>query len=92
MFPRETYILNHFAIVIISFLFLYAIVNYHWKGFKESYNFTSQKYFNQNLYAKVIIKQNIEHICSPRKFKFLLLGVHDCSLGKKKIKLFPGAT
>jgi len=33
------YVTNIFAIIIISFLFLYSLVTYHWKGLKERYNF-----------------------------------------------------
>jgi hypothetical protein len=38
-FLRETYVSNLSTIIVISFLFLYVIVTYHWKGFEESYNF-----------------------------------------------------
>jgi len=70
----------------------YVITTYHWNGFEESYNFCRWKYFNQNFYAKVTIKQNFEHICSPRKLKLLLPRVHDCSPRKKRFKLLLGAT
>jgi F420-0:gamma-glutamyl ligase-like protein len=29
---RETYVPNILAIIIISYLFLYRLVTYHWKG------------------------------------------------------------
>jgi len=38
IFPKETYVSNLFAIIIISILFSYNIATYRWKGFKESYN------------------------------------------------------
>jgi hypothetical protein len=45
-FPKETlqlfgktYVPNIFVITIISFLFLYVIMTYHWKGFEKNYNF-----------------------------------------------------
>jgi hypothetical protein len=46
MFSRErpkliekTYVLKLFAIKNVSCLFLYSFETYHWKDFKESYNF-----------------------------------------------------
>jgi hypothetical protein len=37
-----TYVLNIFAIIVISYLFLYSFVTHHWKGLKENYNFVVQ--------------------------------------------------
>jgi hypothetical protein len=33
------YVLKILAIIVISYLFLYRLVTYHWKGLEESYNF-----------------------------------------------------
>jgi hypothetical protein len=38
-FPRVTYVLNFFATMTISYSFLYRLATYHWKAFKEGYNF-----------------------------------------------------
>jgi hypothetical protein len=38
-FLRETYVLNLFVIIVIFFFKIYSLAAYHWKGFKESYNF-----------------------------------------------------
>jgi hypothetical protein len=55
MFPWETYVLNIFTIVIISCSFLCKLVTYHWRGFKNIYNFVdgsiSIKTHMQNLWS-----------------------------------------
>jgi len=38
-FFRGTYVLNLLTITIISYLFLYKLVTYYWKGLEENYNF-----------------------------------------------------
>jgi hypothetical protein len=38
-FIEEYYVLNHFAIITISCLFLYRLIPYHWKGLEKGYNF-----------------------------------------------------
>ncbi len=40
LLPKELgpYLLNLLAIIIISFLYLYMLVTYHWKGVEENYN------------------------------------------------------
>jgi len=57
--PKETYVPNLFAITVISFLFLYVIATYHWKGFEESYNFVggniSIKIHMQTLWSNKIL-------------------------------------
>jgi hypothetical protein len=63
-FLWETYVPNLFVIITISCLFLYRLTTYHWKGFKEGYNFVVGNTSNQNSYAKITIKQNFEHIYS----------------------------
>lgn len=63
--------MNLLVIIVISYLFLYKLATYHWKGLKENYNFVVTKHFNQNLNAKVMITQSFKHICSPRQ--------HGCS-------------
>jgi hypothetical protein len=35
-YPEETYVLNFFAMIIISSSFVYRLVTYHWKGLKEN--------------------------------------------------------
>jgi hypothetical protein len=52
-FLEKTYVLNFFAITTISYLFLYKLVTYPWKGLKKRYNFmvgnTSTKIHMQKL-------------------------------------------
>jgi hypothetical protein len=38
-FRGETYVPNFLAIRDISYVFSYRLAIYHWKGFKDSYNF-----------------------------------------------------
>ncbi len=45
--------------------------------FWEELQLCRRKYFNQNSYVKVTIKQKFEHICSLEKLKFFLLKGHD---------------
>jgi hypothetical protein len=56
-FPKKTYFLNLFAIIVISILFLYAIATYHWKSFEESYNFVS---------GNASIKIHMQKLCSNK--------------------------
>jgi hypothetical protein len=35
----KTYVLKHLTIGVISYLFLYMRMIYHWKGLEENYNF-----------------------------------------------------
>jgi hypothetical protein len=41
-FLKETYVLNFFKTITISFLFLYWLESYHWKGFEEGHNFAPE--------------------------------------------------
>jgi hypothetical protein len=43
-FPKETYVSKHFAIILISYLFLYRFLTYHWKGLEDSYNLIIGRY------------------------------------------------
>jgi hypothetical protein len=38
-FFEKTYVLNIFIITTISYLFLYRLITYFWKGLKKIYNF-----------------------------------------------------
>jgi hypothetical protein len=67
---------SHFIFVFICYY------NLSLEKFQGELQFCEWKCFNQNSYAKVIIKQNFEHICSPRKLQLLLKGC-DCSQEKK---------
>jgi hypothetical protein len=62
IFLRKTYVLNLFAITTISCLFLYRLVNYHWKGLEEGYNFVIGN-ISKTSHAKIIIQQSFIHIC-----------------------------
>jgi hypothetical protein len=42
-----------FATMIISYSFLYRLATYHWKAFKEGYNFVFENTSNQNSYEKI---------------------------------------
>jgi hypothetical protein len=75
----------------LHFIFI-CYCNLSLERFWRELQFCSWKYFNHNLYAKVTIKQNVEHICSPRKLKSLLPWVHDCSMRKKRLKLLLGTS
>jgi hypothetical protein len=80
-FLRETYVPNFFVITTISCLFLYRFMTYHWKGFKEGYNFVVGNTSNYNSYAKIMIKQNFEHIYSSMNMVAPLGNLSPCSLG-----------
>jgi hypothetical protein len=73
MFPMETYVSNLFAIIIISYSFLYILANYYWKGLKENYNYvvrnTPIKTHMQKLWSHKFSNTFVprEHGCSPRK-------------------------
>jgi hypothetical protein len=80
-FLKEIYVPNLFAITTISCLFLYRLMTYDWKGFKEAYNFVVGNISNQNSYAKITIKQNFKHICSLMNMVAPLGNLSPCSLG-----------
>jgi hypothetical protein len=63
-FLRETYVLNLFVIIIISLLFLYSLVNYHWKGIKERYNFVVGNISIKIHMQKLRLKNKFKHIYS----------------------------
>jgi len=83
-FPKETYVLNLFVITIMSFFKKYVIATYHWKGFKESYNFVGE-----NISIKIYMQKSQ----SNKIFnKFIPQGKKkglSCSLGQLKL-LFLG--
>jgi hypothetical protein len=58
-------VLNLFVITIISCLFLYCFITYHWKGFEKIYNFIvgniSIKIHMQNLRSKKISNTFVPH-------------------------------
>jgi hypothetical protein len=60
-----TYVLNIFAIIVISYLFLYSFVTHHWKGLKENYNFvvqnTSIRIHMQKLWSNKISNTFVSH-------------------------------
>jgi hypothetical protein len=43
------------SIIVISYLFLYKLATYHWKGFEESYKFVN---------GSISIKTHIQKLCS----------------------------
>jgi hypothetical protein len=61
----ETYALNIFAIIVISYLFLYGFATHHWKGIKESDNFaikyTSIKIHMQKLWSNKFSNTFVSH-------------------------------
>jgi hypothetical protein len=71
--PNETYVSNLFAMIIISYLFLYRLANYYWKGLKENYNYVVRsipiKTYMQKLcshkFSNTFVPQ--KHGCSPRE-------------------------
>jgi len=64
-FPMETYVSNIFAIIVISYLFLYSFASHHWKSLKESYNFvvrnTSMRIHMQKLRSNKISNIFVSH-------------------------------
>jgi hypothetical protein len=38
-YVKETYVSNHFIIIIIWCSFLYKLATYHWKGLNKIYSF-----------------------------------------------------
>ncbi len=89
-FFRETYVPNLLAIIIISFIFLYRVVTYHWKSLEKSYIFCNWKHFNQNLHTKVIFTQSFGHGCSLKEHGLSCsLGKHGCSLGEHGLGCSP---
>ncbi len=71
-FFGETYVLNLLAITIISYLFLYKLVTYYWKGFEENYNFVVGSTSIKTHMKKIMFTQSFKHICSLKE--------HGCSL------------
>jgi hypothetical protein len=69
---RNNHVLNHFAIITISCLFLYRLIAYHWKGLEKGYNFVVE-----STSIKIHMKKNYDHT----KFRtHLFLEKHGCSL------------
>jgi hypothetical protein len=62
MLLGETYVSNLFT--IISFVFLYVIVTYHWKGFENNYNFINGNISIRIHIQKLRSNKNFEHTCS----------------------------
>lgn len=99
--PKETRILNFFSIITISYLFLYILVTYRWKGLKERYNFIIE-----STSIRIHMKKSHQghgcflidlsaflsrgHWCSLEQHKFFFLEGHDCSLGQFRSFLLMG--
>jgi hypothetical protein len=86
-FLGKTYVTNLFAIIVILFLFIYSYDLSLERSWQEIYFVIWN--ISKNSYAKVTIKQNLEHICSLGQLKLLLPKGHDCSQWKRKFKLLP---
>jgi hypothetical protein len=78
------------AIKIISYLFLYRFVTYHWKVHEESYNFIVERTLIKTQNTKVTIVQSFEHILSHPKFlaSYFVVSTISCSLQEEKPKSF----
>ncbi len=68
-FPKKTYVLNLFAIIVISYFYIW-FYNLSLEMFQKELQLCSQKHFIHNSYAKATIKQHFGHICSLRKHMF----------------------
>ncbi len=71
-FFGETYVLNLFEINHPIFVFIYYC-DLSLQRFWGQLQLCSWKYFNQNSYVKIMVKQKDKHIFSLRKLKLLLL-------------------
>jgi hypothetical protein len=89
-FLKGTYVLNFFAMIIISGLFLYKLVTYHWKGLKENYNYIvegiSIKIHMQKLQSNKVLNTFVP------QGTWLLPRTHGWAQGENKHKLPQGAT